>query len=143
MQTAYEKAFSSIFDANVTTLDHRGDSVLESERTGQRLRHFAYARHSGLAFHRAHRGPQRFSWFVDTGRVKKHLDAASDFVARTSISSAKVFSPACARSRFSSPARRAFYVRGERNFGVDFRGGDLVTLSTTQHVSMSGKCATR
>jgi SecD/SecF fusion protein len=30
----------------------------------------------------------------------------------------------------------AFYVRGEKNFGVDFRGGDLVTLSTTQNVSV-------
>jgi preprotein translocase SecF subunit len=30
----------------------------------------------------------------------------------------------------------AFYVRGDKNFGVDFRGGDLVTLSTTQDVSV-------
>ncbi|HEY0368353.1 MAG TPA: protein translocase subunit SecF, partial [Chthoniobacterales bacterium] len=30
----------------------------------------------------------------------------------------------------------AFYVRGERNFGVDFKGGDLLTMSTTQPVSV-------
>jgi preprotein translocase SecF subunit len=30
----------------------------------------------------------------------------------------------------------AFYIRGERNFGVDFRGGDLVTLSTSQNISV-------
>jgi preprotein translocase SecF subunit len=30
----------------------------------------------------------------------------------------------------------AFSIRGDKNFGVDFRGGDLVTLSTTQEVSI-------
>jgi preprotein translocase SecF subunit len=30
----------------------------------------------------------------------------------------------------------AFYVRGDKNFGVDFRGGDLITLSSTQPVSV-------
>ncbi len=32
------------------------------------------------------------------------------------------------------PARRRFIVRGEKNFGVDFRGGDLITLSSPQPV---------
>jgi len=30
----------------------------------------------------------------------------------------------------------AFYLRGEKNFGVDFRGGDLVTLSAPQRVDV-------
>jgi len=34
VQAAYEKAFSSIFDANVTTSDHSGDSVFDRKWTG-------------------------------------------------------------------------------------------------------------
>jgi len=30
----------------------------------------------------------------------------------------------------------AFYIRGDKNFGVDFRGGDLITLSTTENVTV-------
>ena len=30
----------------------------------------------------------------------------------------------------------AFYTRGDRNFGVDFRGGDLVTLSAPNKIDV-------
>jgi preprotein translocase subunit SecF len=30
----------------------------------------------------------------------------------------------------------SFYVRGEKNFGVDFRGGDLITLSSPQTIDV-------
>src|SRR5207245_7606004 len=30
----------------------------------------------------------------------------------------------------------AFYLRGERNFGVDFRGGDLITLSAPHKIDI-------
>jgi preprotein translocase SecF subunit len=30
----------------------------------------------------------------------------------------------------------AFYIRGDRNFGVDFRGGDLITLSAPSKIDI-------
>ena len=30
----------------------------------------------------------------------------------------------------------AFYTRGDRNFGVDFRGGDLVTMSAPDKIDI-------
>src|SRR5436853_1904895 len=31
----------------------------------------------------------------------------------------------------------AFYLRGEKNFGVDFRGGDLLTLSSPNPIDVA------
>ena len=136
VQAAYEKAFSSIFRRQRHYADHRGDFVLESKRPGQRIRHLAYARHSGLAFHRADRWAQYLrAGFVDTGRVKKvsmlHLISSQNinFLGKGFLACM------CSLALVIAGAT-SFYLRGEKNFGVDFRGGDLITLSSPQAIDV-------
>ena len=132
LQTAYEKAFCSILDANVTTLITA--AILFWKASGP-VKGFAISLTLGILaslFTALIVGRNLFSWFVDTGKVQAHLDAAPYLVARTSTSSAKASSLRCARSPCSSPVATAFVVRGDRNFGVDFKGGDLLTLSAAK-----------
>src|SRR5213595_914600 len=128
MKTAYEKAFSSIFDANVTTLITA--AILFWKASGP-VKGFAIALSLGsLAslFTALIVGRNCLGWLVDTGRVKRismlHLISAQNinFLGKGFI--------ACMCSLALLLAGSfAFYKRGERNFGVDFRGGDLITLS--------------
>src|SRR5437588_2246327 len=128
LNTAYEKAFSSIFDANVTTLITA--AILFWQATGP-VRGFAIALSLGILaslFTALIVGRNFLGWFVDTGRLKRismlHLISAQNinFLGKGFI--------ACMCSLVLLVAgATAFYLRGERNFGVDFRGGDLITLS--------------
>ena len=54
----------------------------------------------------------------------------------TLTSSEKVQSRSSFRWSLLAAGATAFVVRGDRNFGVDFKGGDLLTMSTTQPVSV-------
>ena len=80
-------------------------------------------------------GRNLFSWFVDTGKIKKvsmlHLISSQhvDFLGKGGLA------VACSLALIIAGAS-AFVVRGDRNFGVDFKGGDLLTLSSTQNVSV-------
>ena len=58
INAAFDKAFSAIFDSNVTTLDHRRDPFLASDRAGQRLRGHAHHGHHRLDVYRARRDAQ-------------------------------------------------------------------------------------
>src|SRR5437588_5979760 len=128
LDTAYEKAFSSIFDANVTTLITA--AILFWKATGP-VKGFAISLTLGILaslFTALIVGRNALGWLVDTGRVKKismlHLISAQNinFLGKGFI--------ACMSSLALLLAGAfAFYKRGERNFGVDFRGGDLITLS--------------
>jgi SecD/SecF fusion protein len=128
LNTAYEKAFSSIFDANVTTLITAG--ILFWKATGP-VRGFAIALTIGILaslFTALIVGRNFLGWFVDTGRLKRismlHLISAQNinFLGKGFI--------ACMLSlALLLAGAGAFYLRGEKNFGVDFRGGDLITLS--------------
>jgi SecD/SecF fusion protein len=128
LKTAYEKAFSSIFDANVTTLITA--FILFWQATGP-VRGFAVSLTFGIIaslFTALVVGRNALSWFVDTGRLKRvsmlHLIPAQNinFLGKGFI--------ACMVSLALLLAGAfAFYKRGDRNFGVDFRGGDLITLS--------------
>ena len=132
VQTAYEKAFSSIFDANVTTLITA--AILFWKASGP-VKGFAISLTLGILaslFTALIVGRNAFGWLVDTGRVQKikmlHLISSKniDFLGKGFL--------ACMISLALLVAGgTAFYIRGDRNFGVDFRGGDLVTLSTTQN----------
>ena len=79
LPAAYDKAFSSILDANVTTLITA--FILFSTASGP-VKGFAivaHARNSGLAFHRPDCGTQR-SWLAGGERSPHaHLDAPTDF----------------------------------------------------------------
>lgn len=134
-QSAYDKAFSSIFDANVTTLITA--AILFWKASGP-VKGFAISLTLGILaslFTALIVGRSVLSWFVDTGRVKKvtmlHLISSQhiNFLGKGFIA------VLCSLALMVAGAT-AFYLRGDKNFGVDFRGGDLITLSTTQPVSV-------
>src|SRR5439155_12487046 len=74
-------------------------------------------------------------WFVDTGRLKRismlHLISAQhiNFLGKGFLACM------CSLALLLAGAT-AFYIRGERNFGVDFRGGDLVTMSAPNKIDI-------
>jgi len=128
LNTAYEKAFSSIFDANVTTLITA--AILFWKASGP-VKGFAISLSLGILaslFTALIVGRNCLGWLVDTGRVKRismlHLISAQNinFLGKGLIACM------CSLALLLAGAF-AFYKRGERNFGVDFRGGDLITLS--------------
>jgi SecD/SecF fusion protein len=128
LNTAYEKAFSSIFDANVTTLITA--FILFWQARGP-VRGFAVSLTFGIIaslFTALIVGRNALGWLVDTGRLKRvsmlHLIPAQNinFLGKGFIACM------CSLALLLAGAT-AFYLRGERNFGVDFRGGDLITLS--------------
>src|SRR5436190_3965583 len=128
LNTAYEKAFSSIFDANVTTLITA--AILFWKASGP-VKGFAISLSLGILaslFTALIVGRNCLGWLVDTGRLKRismlHLISSKNinFLGKGFI--------ACMISlALLLAGAAAFYIRGEKNFGVDFRGGDLITLS--------------
>src|SRR6184192_1906387 len=128
LNTAYEKAFSSIFDANVTTLITA--AILFWKATGP-VKGFAISLTLGILaslFTALIVGRNFLGWFVDTGQLKRvsmlHLISSKNinFLGKGFLACM------CSLALLLAGAF-AFYKRGERNFGVDFRGGDLITLS--------------
>ncbi len=135
VQTAYEKAFSSILDANVTTLITA--AILFWKASGP-VKGFAISLTLGILaslFTALIVGRNLFSWFVDTGRVKKvsmlHLISSKNinFLGKGFIA------VICSIALLIAGAT-AFVVRGDRNFGVDFKGGDLLSLSAAPSVQV-------
>ena len=129
METAYQKAFSSIFDANVTTLITA--IILFWQATGP-VRGFAISLTFGILaslFTALIVGRNALGWLVDTGRVQKismlHLISSKNinFLGKGFLACM------CSLALILAGAT-SFYIKGEKNFGVDFRGGDLVTLSS-------------
>jgi SecD/SecF fusion protein len=135
VQTAYEKAFSSIFDANVTTLITA--AILFFMATGP-VKGFAISLTLGILaslFTALIVGRNCLGWFVDTGRVKKmsmlHLISSQNinFLGKGFLACM------CSLALILAGAT-SFCLRGEKNFGVDFRGGDLITLSSTNNIDI-------
>ena len=135
MKAAYEKAFSSIFDANVTTLITA--AILFWKASGP-VKGFAIALTLGILaslFTALIVGRNFLGWFVDTGRLKRismlHLISSKniDFLGKGFIACM------CSLALLLAGAM-SFYVRGDRNFGVDFRGGDLVTMSAPNKIDI-------
>jgi SecD/SecF fusion protein len=135
VQAAYEKAFSSIIDANVTTLITA--AILFWKASGP-VKGFAISLTLGILasmFTALIVGRNCFGWFVDTGVVKrvsmlhlissKHINFLGKGFLATMCSLALIIAGAT-----------AFVVRGDKNFGVDFKGGDLLSLSTPKAVSV-------
>ncbi len=135
VEAAYEKAFSSIFDANVTTLI---TAVILFWRATGPVKGFAISLTLGILaslFTALIVGRNIFEAIVDNSRLKKvsmlHLISAQniDFLRKGFV--------ACMCSLALIVAGAAsFYVRGEKNLGVDFRGGDLITLSSPQTIDV-------
>ena len=136
VQTAYEKAFSSILDANVTTLITA--ACLFWKASGP-VKGFAISLTLGILaslFTALIVGRNLFSWFVDTDRVKKvsmlHLISSQhiNFLGKGFLACM------CSLALLIAGAT-SFAVRGDRNFGVDFRGGDLLSLSAASSVQVA------
>jgi SecD/SecF fusion protein len=128
LNTAYEKAFSSIFDANVTTLITA--IILFWQATGP-VRGFAVSLTFGIIaslFTALVVGRNALGWFVDTGRLK-HVSMLHLIPVRNINFLGKGFIACMVSLALLLAGAFAFYKRGDRNFGVDFRGGDLITLS--------------
>jgi len=135
METAYQKAFSSIFDANVTTLITA--LILFWQAAGP-VRGFAISLTFGIlasALYRAHRRPERTRLAGRHEPGEKDLDAASDLVAKHQFPRQRISRLYCSLALILAGAT-SFYIRGEKNFGVDFRGGDLVTLSSPAKIDV-------
>jgi SecD/SecF fusion protein len=136
VQTAYEKAFSSILDANVTTLITA--AILFWKASGP-VKGFAISLTLGILaslFTALIVGRNLFSWFVDTGRVKKvsmlHLISSKhiNFLGKGFLACM------CSLALLIAGAT-SFAIRGERNFGVDFKGGDLLAVSAAKNIDVS------
>src|SRR5438132_7768592 len=135
VKAAYEKAFSSIFDANVTTLITA--AILFWQATGP-VKGFAISLTLGILaslFTALIVGRNFLGWFVDTERLKRismlHLISSKhiDFLGKGFLACM------CSLALLLAGAT-AFYIRGERNFGVDFRGGDLITMSAPNKIDV-------
>lgn len=136
LEAGYDKAFSSILDANVTTLITA--VILFWQATGP-VKGFAISLTLGIIasmFAVLIVGRNATGWMVETGFVKKMTmmslvpQMKIDFMRRgflaTMLSVAILIGSGV-----------VFGLRGERNFGVDFRGGDLVTLSTANPATVA------
>src|SRR4051812_1422037 len=135
IQAAYQKAFSSIFDANVTTLI---TAIILFWKASGPVRGFAIALCLGILaslFTALIVGRNILGWFVDSDRVKKvsmlHL------ISSQHINFLGKGLPAvlCSLALIIAGAG-SFYIKGEKNFGVDFKGGDLLTLSSPKVIDI-------
>jgi SecD/SecF fusion protein len=135
LETAYEKAFSSIFDANVTTLITA--AILFWKASGP-VKGFAISLTLGILaslFTALIVGRNALGWLVDAGKVKRismlhlissqHINFLGKGFLACMISLAIIIAGAT-----------SFYIKGEKNFGVDFRGGDLITLSSASVIDV-------
>jgi SecD/SecF fusion protein len=136
LQTAYEKAFSSILDANVTTLITA--AILFWKASGP-VKGFAISLTLGILaslFTALIVGRNLFSWFVDTGRVK-HVSMLHLISSKNINFLGKGFLAVMCSLALLIAGATAFVVRGDRNFGVDFKGGDLLSLSAAKTVQVA------
>ena len=133
---AYDKAFSAIFDANATTLITA--IILFWQATGS-VKGFAVtltlgiiaSMFSALLFTRT-----GFRWMVDNFGLAKitMLDLVPkrtfDFLGKRWL--ALVISLV-----FIGGSVAIFAVRGEKNFGIDFRGGDLLIVDSSKPITIA------
>jgi SecD/SecF fusion protein len=129
ISAAYDKAFSAIFDANITSLI---TAVILFWIASSTIKGFAVTLTIGLVcsmFSAILATRVLFRWGVDLGILKKlsflHLIKSTNFdfmgkrVACVSISAV-----------LTLIAIGAFFVRGERSLGVDFTGGTRIEFLT-------------
>jgi SecD/SecF fusion protein len=127
IKTAYDKAFSAIFDSNLTTLITAG--ILFWMATGP-VKGFAVTLIIGVIasmFSALIVTRNLFNWWLHKGWLKKLTMA--NFIPATSfdfMGKRRLALIASLVLIFGSAGM--FMLRGERNFGVDFKGGDRLVL---------------
>ncbi len=136
IQSGYDKAFSAIFDANVTTLIT--SAILFWKASGS-VRGFAVTLTVGIIasmFSALLVTRNLFAWSVETGLLKRITmlnlipKRIFDFLGKRRL--AITFSTLLIVGSVA-----LFWVRGEKNFGIDFKGGDLVVLHPANPVNES------
>jgi SecD/SecF fusion protein len=136
VNAAYDKAFSAIFDANVTTLIT--SAILFWQATGP-VKGFAItltlgiiaSMFSALLFTRT-----VFGFMLDNFGLKKLTMV--NWIPSRSINFIGKRHIALALSAILILGSIGFFAwRGEKNFGVDFTGGDLVVLGAKENVPLA------
>jgi len=131
IRAAYDKAFSAIFDANLTSLIT--SVILFYYATGP-VKGFAVTLTLGIVssmFSALLVTRNCFSWVIETGIVQKVR--MSNLINKTSfdfLKTRKLMALLCVVFTVGSIAVLA--VRGEHNLGVDFKGGDLIVLEANE-----------
>ncbi len=133
---AYDKAFSAIFDANATTLITA--VILFWQATGS-VRGFAVtltlgiiaSMFSALLFTRT-----AFRWLVDNG-ILKHITMLDLIPKKKFNFLGKRWLAAGLSVLMIGGSVGVFALRGQNNFGIDFRGGDLLIVESTKPVSVA------
>src|SRR5207248_1796531 len=80
-------------------------------------------------------GRNVLGWFVDTGRINRISMLQLISSQHINFLSKGFIACMCSLALILGGAT-AFYARGERNFGVDFRGGDLVRMSAPSKIDI-------
>ncbi len=133
LEAAYDKAFSAIFDANVTTLIT--SIILFWQATGS-VKGFAVTLTLGIIasmFSALLVTRTLFRWMIEKGGLKKlsMLDLIPkkkfDFLGKRVISA--IVSIVLIGGSLAIVA-----WRGEKNLGIDFRGGDLLIVDSQQAI---------
>lgn len=135
IDAGYEKAFSAIWDANITTLIT--SAILFWQASGT-VKGFAVTLTVGIAasmFSALLVTRNLFSWVTALGVVKNrlpmlHLISSKNF---DFLGTRKVAAGLSVALMLVCVA--ALALRGERNLGVDFRGGDLLVMEYEGSVS--------
>jgi SecD/SecF fusion protein len=133
IESAYHKAFSSIFDANITTLI---TSIILFWQAAGPVKGFAIALTLGIVasmFSALVATRNGFAWATEKGglreiRMLNILHSPNfDFMgkARACILLSLAVILLCVG---------VFAWRGEKNFGIDFRGGDLLVMTTNHRL---------
>ncbi len=132
---AYDKAFSAIFDANLTTLI---TSVILFLQASGSVKGFAVTLTLGIIasmFSALLVTRTAYRWLIDKGQLSKltmmNIIPANriDFLGKRKLA---VF--LSVGMLVGSVA--VFALRGENNFGIDFRGGDLLVVGTSAPVTV-------
>lgn len=127
VRSAFEKAFPAIFDSNVTTLITA--LILFWKATGP-VKGFAVALTIGIVatlFTALVVSRNLFSWAIESGMLKKvNMGRLLVSTNINFLAWRKIAITGSVTIIFASVA--LFWARGDKNFGVDFKGGDRVVL---------------
>ena len=131
VRSAFEKAFPAIFDSNITTLITA--LILFWKATGP-VKGFAVALCIGILatlFTALIASRNFFSWAIELGLLKNVSMGRLLVTSNFNFLRWRKLAIACSLSViFASLA--LFWARGDKNFGVDFKGGDRVVLEAVK-----------
>ena len=135
LEAAYNKAFSAIFDANVTTLITAG--ILFWQATGS-VKGFSITLILGIIasmFSALLVTRTVFRWLIDLGWLKKL--SMLDLIPKKHFNFlGKRWIAAALSVLLIGGSIAIVAIRGEKNLGIDFRGGDMLVVDTARPVKV-------